>query len=100
MAITALLVAAALVAGAIVFAVVRAVALWRTLRAFTRTFGDEMAAFATRVDALAAREPDTERLGPSLDRLRRSNAQLSVLLNALGRVREQWAGLAAVYPKK
>ena len=60
-----------------------------------------MSDFGARVDALSSREPmDSERLERSLDRLHRSNAQLSILVNALGRVRTQWSALLAVYPRK
>jgi hypothetical protein len=53
------------------------------------------------MDGLAGHEPpELERLGDSVERLRRSWAELSLLLNALGRVRDQWAGLLAVYPRK
>lgn len=101
MTLAALLIAVAAVAGGGAFAVVRAVGLWRQFRAFARALGGEMDAFAARVDVLGAHEPpQTDRLAEGLERLQRSVAQLSLLLNALGRVRAQWSGLLAVYPRK
>ena len=85
---------------ALAYLATQAVGLWRAFRSFTRAFGSGMAELGARVDALGARELDVERLGPSVERLRLSTAQLSLLLNALGRVREQWSALLAVYPRK
>src|ERR671918_1484142 len=81
---------------ALAYVGVQALGLWRVFRGFTRAFGAGMSEFGARLDALASHEPDLGRLGPNVDRLRRSTAQLSLLLNALGRVREQWSGLLAV----
>jgi hypothetical protein len=75
--------------------------LWRDLKAGLRGFGEAMDELSRKVDGLAAHElPELGRLGDSVERLQRSAAELSVLLNALRRVREQWSGLLAVYPRK
>ena len=83
------------------YAVVQGLGAWRSFRRFTSALGATSADFGARVDAMGSREPfDSERLGQSLDRLRRSNAQLSILVHALARVRTQWSALLAVYPRK
>ena len=97
----ALLVGLIAVVGSIVFAVLRALELWRTGKAFFTDFGDRVDDFSRRVDALASREAlELERLEPALARLGRSSAQLAVLRNAIKRVREQASGALVFYPRK
>jgi hypothetical protein len=97
----ALLVGLAAVVGSIVFVVVRTVGLFRALGRFSRALGGELATFADSLERLSAFEPpDTERLSTAVARMQASRERLGVLTGALGRVRGQWAGLLAVYPKK
>jgi hypothetical protein len=97
----ALLVGFAAVLGAFVFVAVRALEVFRALRGFSRALGAELATFADSLERLSAFEPpDTERLSTAVARMNASRERLSVLTGALGRVRGQWAGLPAVYPKK
>jgi hypothetical protein len=99
--LAALVVALVAVAGGAAFAIVRGVALWRSFRGLMRATGGALEQLASRVDSLGAQDPpDTEHLAASVEQLQRSTAQLSLLLNALGRVRAQWSGLLAVYPRK
>jgi hypothetical protein len=99
--LAALVVVLVAVAGGVVFAIARAVALWRSFRGLMRAAGGALEELASRVDSLGAQEPpDTEELAASAERLRRSAEQLSLLLNAVGRVRAQWSGVLAVYPRK
>ena len=101
MTLAALVVALVAVAGGVAFAIARAVAFWRSFRELTRAAGGALEELASRVDALGTQEPpDMERLATSIERMRRSTAQLSLLVSALGRVRAQWSGLLAVYPRK
>ena len=83
------------------FLVVRGLALWRDLRAFTGRLARDMEQLSASVERLGAKDPpDFERLETALARLQSSQQRLTILTNALDRVRAQWAGLAAVYPKK
>jgi hypothetical protein len=87
--------------GALAYAIVQGLQLWRDSRRFLGAFGGALDDFGRRVDRLASHEPpELGRLADSVERLRRSWAELSVLLHALRRVRDQWAGLLAVYPRK
>jgi hypothetical protein len=97
----ALLVAVVAVVAAVVYAIRKGLQLWRDLKAGLRGLGAAMEEFGRKVDGLAGHEPpELERLAEAVERLRLSWAELSVLLNALRRVRGQWAGLLAVYPRK
>jgi hypothetical protein len=97
----ALLLGTVAVLGALAYATVQGFQLWRDTRAFLGVVGETMDDFGRRLDRLASHEPpDLGRLEASVERLRRSWAELSVLLHALRRVRDQWAGLLAVYPRK
>src|SRR6266850_3775843 len=83
------------------YALAQGLQLWRGSRQFFAAFGATMDDFGRRVDRLASHDPpELGRLAESVERLQRSWAELSVLLHALRRVREQWAGLLAVYPRK
>ncbi|HEV8688570.1 MAG TPA: hypothetical protein VGQ84_14910 [Gaiellaceae bacterium] len=87
--------------GAFAYAIAQGLEFWRDTKGFLAPFGEAMDDFGRRVDGLASHEPaELGRLEESVARLRRSWAELSVLLNALRRVRDQWAGLLAVYPRK
>jgi hypothetical protein len=97
----ALLVAFVAALAGIAFAARKGLQLWRDLKAGLGVFGDTMDELGGKLDALAAYEPpDVELVSESVQRLQRSAAQLSVLVNAADRVREQWAGLLVVYPRK
>jgi hypothetical protein len=98
---TGLLVGFLAIVGSIVFAVVRALELWRTTKVFATDFGGRVDEFSLRVETLASREAgEFDRLEPALARLRRSSARLAVLRNAINRVREQAAGALVLYPRK
>jgi hypothetical protein len=97
----ALLVGTVAAVGTLVYAIRTGLRLWRDTRDFLGAFGGAMDEFGQRVDKLASHEPpDFGLLEGSVERLRRSWAELSVLLDALGRVREQWSGLLALAPRK
>jgi hypothetical protein len=99
--VLALVVGIVAVGGSLAYAIRQALRLWRDVKAFFRGFGEATDALAQSLDRLSAFEPpDIDRVADSAVRLRRSSAELSVLLHALGRVRDQWAGLAAIYPRK
>jgi predicted PurR-regulated permease PerM len=98
---SALAVGIVAVGAAAVLVVVRVVELWRAVRAFFSALGRGLDELAQRLDALSSYESsELERLEVSLERLRRSRAELSILRNALGRVREQASGALALYPRK
>jgi hypothetical protein len=81
--------------------VARSLELWRTGREFFRALGqttDELDVSLERLSTFESRGLD--RLSTSTARLEASRARLGVLTGALGRVREQWAGLLGLYPKK
>ena len=81
--------------------VARSFEFWRTSRAFFRALDETNDAVTASLDRLSAFEPrGFDRLSTSTARLEASRARLSVLTDALGRVRGQWAGLLGVYPKK
>jgi biopolymer transport protein ExbB/TolQ len=97
----ALLVGLVAIVASIVLVVVRAIELWRTIRASGSTLAAGMDELGRRADALAAREgPQFKRLEPELERLRRSSAQLAVLRNAINRVRDQASSALVLYPRK
>jgi hypothetical protein len=99
--VLALLVGALAALGGLAYAVAHGLELWHDAKGFLGTFDQAMDEFGRRVERLASHEPaGLGRLEESVGRLRRSWAQLSVLLHALQRVRDQWAGLLAVYPRK
>jgi hypothetical protein len=96
----ALIVGLVAVVGSTAFVVVRAIAVWRDFRGFSRTLGAELGRFTDSLERLEAFEPDTERLTTVVARMEASRERLSVLTGALGRVQGQWAGVTAIYPKK
>jgi hypothetical protein len=97
----ALLVALVAALAGIVYAARKGLQFWRDLKAGLGAFGDTMDELGGKLDALAAYEPpEVERVSESVQRLQRSAAQLSVLVSAVDRVREQWEGLLVVYPRK
>jgi predicted PurR-regulated permease PerM len=97
----ALLVGLVAIVASIVLLVVRTVELWRTLRSFFSAVGGGLDELSRRADALSSREStELERLDPSMERLRRSSAQLAVLRTALVRVREQASSALVLYPRK
>jgi hypothetical protein len=91
----------AAIAGSLALVVVRSLEVWRTGREFFRALGQTTDALDTSLDRLSSFEPrGLDRLSTSTARLEASRARLGVLTGALGRVREQWAGVVGVYPKK
>jgi hypothetical protein len=99
--ILALIVGTLAALAGLAYAIAEGFQLWHDAKLFLRAFGRTMDDLTHRVDRLAAHEPaDFGRLEASVARLQRSAARLSVLLNALGRVQEQFVGVRAVYPRK
>jgi hypothetical protein len=99
--VLALIVGTLAALGGLAYATAHGLELWHDVKGFLGGFDQAMDEFGRRVDRLASHEPaDLGRLEDSVARLRRSWAELSVLLHAVRRVREQWAGLLAVYPRK
>jgi hypothetical protein len=97
----ALVIVFAAIAGSLAIVAVRSLELWRTGREFFRTLGQTTDALDVSLDRLSAFEPSgLDRLSTSTARLEASRARLGVLTGALGRVREQWAGVLGGYPKK
>ena len=84
-----------------VFAGVRALALWRDVKGSLRALGEASDHVAARLESIGSYEPrDLDALDSSLERLRRSRAELRVLTQALARIREQASGALALYPRK
>ena len=99
--LVALLVAIFAPIGGIAYAVRKGLQLFRDLRGFFRAQGEALESLSRSLELLSNHEPpDTKRLSVSVDRLAASRERLSVELGALSRVREQWAGLLAIYPRK
>ena len=97
----ALVVGIVAIAASLVPVGVRSYELWRTSRAFLRVLGQANDALTASLDQLSAYEPrGLDRLSTATARLEASRARLTVLTDALGRVRGQWAGLVGLYPKK
>ncbi len=97
----ALIVGFVSIAGTLAFAGLRSYELWRTSREFFGALGQANDAVTASLDQLSAFEPrGLERLSTATARLEASRARLTVLTDALARVRGQWAGLAGLYPKK
>jgi hypothetical protein len=91
----------AAIAGSLALVVVRSLEVWRTGREFFRARGQTTDALDTSLDRLSSFEPrGLDRLSTATARLEASRARLTVLTDALGRVRGQWAGLVGLYPKK
>jgi len=85
-----------------VFVAVRAgLDAWRTFKGFTSAAASATGEVTQKLELLAAFEPpDLALAGAAGARLRRDQAELSILLGALGRVREQFSSFATVYPRK
>jgi hypothetical protein len=97
----ALVVGFVAIAGSLAFAAARSYELWRTSRSFLGDLGQANDALTASLDRLSAFEPGgLDRLATATARLEASRARLRVLTGALGRVREQWAGLSDLYPRK
>jgi hypothetical protein len=97
----ALLVAIFAPIAGVAYAARKGLQLFRDLRGFFRAQGEALEALSRSLELLSNREPpDTERLSVSMERVEASRSRLSVELGALGRVREQWDGLLANYPRK
>ena len=87
MILTAFLIGLALSLIALVFVVVRGIALWRQGKRAGSAFGDELALFEERSarteQLLAEADRANQDLQAATERLRRSRAQLNVLLASL-----------------
>ena len=96
MVLPAFLVGLAAVVAAVVFAVVRAVGLWRQAKRTGGALAHELSSFeertATAERHLAAWEQASADLEAAVERLRMSRARLQVLLDALERAqgRTRW----------
>ena len=90
------------VVSAIVFSVVRGIALWRQARRTGGAFSTEMAKFETRSarteQLFAEHEGASERLRVALERLRVSRARLQVQLDAIDRAKKRTRWLRALLP--
>jgi hypothetical protein len=97
----ALIVGFVSIAGTLAFAGIRSYELWRTSRAFLGALGQANDALNASLDRLSEFEPGgLDRFSTATARLESSRARLTVLTDALVRVRGQWAVLVGVYPKK
>jgi hypothetical protein len=97
----ALVVGFVLIAGSLTLVGLRSYELWRTSRGFLREFDRSNDALAASLERLSSFEPGGgDRLSTSMARLEASRARLDILMDALGRVRGQWASLVGVYPRK
>jgi hypothetical protein len=100
----ALLVLVASVTAGAAFVVLRALALWRTIKSFAAALENAVTAVVTTAARLTA---EAEALGTTLprveqrvSRLQVSLARLAVLRAAVQDVRDAVAGVTAVYPRK
>jgi len=97
----ALVVGFVAIAGSLAFAATRSYKLWRTSRSFLRAFDQANDAVTASLERLSAFEPGgLDRFATAAARLEASRARLTVLTGALARVRGQWTGLLALYPRK
>ena len=97
----ALVVGFVAIAASLVPVAIRSYELWRTSRSFLRDLGRANDALTASLDRLSAFEPvGLDRLSTATARLEASRARLAILTGAIDRVRGQWAGMLAVYPKK
>ncbi len=97
----ALIVSVVAVLATLAFVASRSLTLYRDARSFTKALAGALDALAVSTDRLGTRPPpDFERLTVVLARLEASRARLSLLTGALDRVRNQWDGLLALYPRK
>jgi hypothetical protein len=94
----------AAVAGALAFAVVRGLRLWRQLRATGAALAQELERLAAAGEQIAARAErlggDTPRLAARLERLSESRARLAILLSAVQGVRASVGRLTTLAPRK
>ena len=85
-------------------AVVRGIALWRQGKRTGSAFGDELALFEERTarteQLLAEADRASQDLQAATERLRRSRAQLNVLLASLETARSRTRGLRAFLPAR
>jgi septal ring factor EnvC (AmiA/AmiB activator) len=85
-----------------VFAVVKAVGLWRQAKRTGRAFGDELAKFEARTarteELLAEAERAHSQLEPALTRLRASRARLRVLVDETENAKRRLRWIAAFLP--
>jgi uncharacterized membrane protein affecting hemolysin expression len=93
-----------LIVGAIVYATMQGLALWRLTKQVSRSAGEELDRIA-RASAeielqLQAAAVSGTSLDASLVRLSRSRARLNVLTSALADVRSAVGRVTAVYPRK
>jgi uncharacterized protein HemX len=102
--LTAFLVGLALAIVGIVFVVVRAIQLWRHGKRSGGAITSELASFEERAarteQLLAETERSSQDLQAAAERLRRSRAQLQVLLASVERARHRTRWLRAFLPTR
>jgi hypothetical protein len=100
--LTAFLLGLALTISAIVYAVVRGIALWRDAKRTGGAFTAELASFEERAaraeHLLAEAESSSRDLDAALTRLRVSRARLDVLLGSLEAAQRRMRWLRALVP--
>jgi hypothetical protein len=100
--LAAFLIGLALSLLALVFVVVRGIALWRVGKRTGSAFGDELALFEERSarteQLLAEADRANQDLQAATERLRRSRAQLNVLLASLETAQRRTRWLRAFLP--
>jgi hypothetical protein len=98
----ALAVSLAVALGAIAYVALRALALWRQVKATELELTSELERVSASAEALGARaeglEGSVEKLEPSLARLATSRAQLQILLAAWGEATQPWRSARSYVP--
>lgn len=90
-------------AGGLVFFVVRSLQAWRDFKRVRRHLFkglDDIAAKGEQTAEKAAALGETEEMGQTLTRLRRTLAQFAVLRAALGEAQDTFGRVAAFVPRK
>lgn len=103
MVLPAFLVALTLVLAATVFAVVRAIALWRQAKRSGRAISGELESFEERTSRaerhMAAFERSSHELELALERLRISQARLRILVAAVERAQDRVRWIRVFVPR-
>ena len=102
MILASFLVGLAFVVAATIFCVVRGLRMWRQAKSTGAVLGEEVARFEERSArterVLAEAETASKELEAALERLRRSRAELQVLLDAVERAKARTRWLRAFLP--
>lgn len=100
----AVLVVAVAAVGGIAYIATRALALWRTFKAFGRATDETVAALAASLERMEAKSAtlgsDLPRLEATMARLRADLARLAVLRQAVQDALDSFGWILAVYPRK